>query len=120
MHFCLNFLQDEPLPEVRTWWEASERAGIDYVGVPDSPVIARELGVTAAYCATATDRIGIMSAVTNPVSRDPSVTASMLFSLDEIAPGRVACGIGTGRQRALERRPQARAGRRAAGVRRSP
>lgn len=81
---------------MRRWWEASQRAGIDYVGVPDSPMIARELGVTAAYCAASTDRIGIMSAVTNPVSRDPSVTASMLFSLDEIAPGRITCGIGTG------------------------
>ena len=81
---------------MRKWWEASERFGIDAVGVPDSPVIARELGVTAAYCAAQTQRIGIMSAVTNPVSRDPSVMASMLFTLDELAPGRVSCGIGTG------------------------
>lgn len=94
--FCFNFLHDQSLHEARTWWEAAERAGIDSVGVPDSPVIARELGVSAAYCAASTQRIGIMSAITNPVSRDPSVMASMLFSLDEIAPGRIMCGIGTG------------------------
>lgn len=94
--FCFNFLQDESLHEARTWWKAAEAVGIDSVGIPDSPVIARELGVSAAFCASTTERIGLMSAITNPVSRDPSVMASMLFALDEIAPGRVMCGIGTG------------------------
>jgi 5,10-methylenetetrahydromethanopterin reductase len=37
-----------------------------------------------------------MPAVTNPISRDPSVTAAALFTLSELAPGRVALGIGTG------------------------
>ena len=37
-----------------------------------------------------------MTSVTNPLSRDPSVTASCLLTLEEIAPGRVAFGIGTG------------------------
>ena len=94
--FCLNFLQDRPLAEVRSWWQASEAAGLDFVGVPDSPVIARELLVSAAHCASVTEHVGIMSAVTNPISRDPSVLASALFTLNELAPGRIACGIGTG------------------------
>jgi 5,10-methylenetetrahydromethanopterin reductase len=96
LSFCLNFLQDRPLSTVRTWWEACDAAGIDFVGVPDSPMIARELVVSAAYCAASTRTVGVMTAVTNPVSRDPSVLASSLLTLDELAPGRIACGIGTG------------------------
>ena len=94
--FCLNFLTDEPAQEIAGWWQACEAAGIDYVGVADSPMIARETFVTAAYGAARTSRLGLMTAITNPVSRDPSVMASSLFTLNEIAPGRIVCGIGTG------------------------
>jgi alkanesulfonate monooxygenase SsuD/methylene tetrahydromethanopterin reductase-like flavin-dependent oxidoreductase (luciferase family) len=96
MEFCLNFLQDEPLPRVLEWWRRCDRAGVQWVGLPDSPMIVRDWFVAAAYCASNTDRVKMMSAVTNAVTRDPSVMASALFSLDEIAPGRIACGISTG------------------------
>ena len=94
--FCLNFLTDEPLETILEWWQACEAAGVDHVGVADSPMLVHETFVAAAYGAVNTSRIGLMTAVTNPISRDPSVMASALFSLDGIAPGRIACGIGTG------------------------
>jgi alkanesulfonate monooxygenase SsuD/methylene tetrahydromethanopterin reductase-like flavin-dependent oxidoreductase (luciferase family) len=94
--FCLNFLSDEPLQTVLAWWRAAERGGVDYVGVADSPMIVRDPMVAASFGAASTERIGLMTAVTNPVSRDPSVMANALFTLDELAPGRIACGIGTG------------------------
>jgi 5,10-methylenetetrahydromethanopterin reductase len=95
--FCLNFLTDEPLASIAEWWRAAEEGGVDFVGVADSPMILHETFSTAAYGLTSTSRVGFMTAVTNPVSRDPSVMAAGLRSLDSIADGRkVACGIGTG------------------------
>jgi 5,10-methylenetetrahydromethanopterin reductase len=94
--FCLNFLINEPLPRALEWWRACEAAQIDYFGVADSPLVTRDWYVGAAYGAVNTKSIGIQSAITNPLSRHPSVMASALASLDEIAPGRLICGIGTG------------------------
>jgi 5,10-methylenetetrahydromethanopterin reductase len=94
--FCLNFLTDEPLPVLREWWLAAERGGVDFVGIADSPMLVHETFATAAYAAVQTERIGVTTAMTNVVSRDPSVMASALRSLDSMAPGRIACGIATG------------------------
>src|SRR5215831_18788026 len=94
--FCLNFLTDEPLPTTLELWQACEAAGIEYVGVADSPMLVTETMVTAAVGAANTSRIGLLTAVTNPVSRDPSVMANALYTLDCVAPGRIGCGIGTG------------------------
>lgn len=89
-------VQDWPLQQVLEWWKACEHAGIACVGIPDSPALLRELYVSATLCATNTSRIRMITAVTNPITRHPSVTASALFSLDELAPGRTALGVGTG------------------------
>jgi len=94
--FCLNFLTDLPLPTLLELWQGCEAAGIESVGVADSPMLLSDTMVTAALGAASTSRLGLMTAVTNPVSRDPSVMAGALFTLDTIAPGRIACGIGTG------------------------
>ena len=96
LRFCLNFTQERPLQEVITWWKACDDAGIHVVGLPDSPLLLRELYVTATLCAMNTSRIQVLSSVTNPVTRHPAVTASAFFSLDELAPGRIAMGISTG------------------------
>lgn len=94
--FCLNFLTDLPLPSLLDIWQRCEAAGIEQVGVADSPMLVNDTMVTAALGASNTSELGLMTAVTNPVSRDPSVMAGALFTLDSIAPGRIGCGIGTG------------------------
>jgi 5,10-methylenetetrahydromethanopterin reductase len=43
-----------------------------------------------------TTRISIGSGVTNPLTREPSVIASAFATLDELAPGRIELGIGSG------------------------
>ena len=96
MKIALNVLQQGPLSDGPAWWSLADRAGVDVIGLPDSPALVRELYVVAALCAQQTSRARIMTSVTNPTSRDPSVTASSLLTLAEIAPGRVAFGIGTG------------------------
>src|SRR5262249_46025718 len=78
------------------FWKACDGAGIDWLGFADSPALSRDVYVTSALCAQQTKRIKVASMVTNPVSRDPSVTACAVFSLDHLAPGRIVLGIATG------------------------
>ena len=92
----LNFIQDAPLTEAIKWWKATEEAGFHWIGIPDSPALIRELYVCETACALNTKTIPFAPNVSNPISRHPSVTASALFSLDELAPGRISLGIGTG------------------------
>jgi len=96
MRFGLNLLQDRPLGEVVEWWRTCDTEGIDLIGVPDSPALVRELYVSWTCCAINTSRAQVVAFVTNPLTRHPSVTAGGLISLDELAPGRIALGIGTG------------------------
>lgn len=96
MKIALNVLQQGPLTDGPEWWSLLDNAGVDVIGLPDSPALVRELYVAAALCAEHTARTRVMTSVTNPSSRDPSVTAASLLSLEEIAPGRIAFGIGTG------------------------
>jgi probable F420-dependent oxidoreductase len=46
--------------------------------------------------ATETERIRMGPLVTNPVTRDPTVTASVLATLDDLSGGRMVMGIGRG------------------------
>ncbi len=96
MRIALNVLQQGPLSEGPEWWKLLDESGVHVIGLPDSPALVRELYVTSAACAVATSNATIMTSVTNPVSRDPSVTAAALLTLHELAPGRIAMGIGTG------------------------
>ena len=96
MRIALNVLQQGPVSDGPEWWRLCDDAGVDTIGLPDSPALVRELYVVAALCAQQTSRARIMTSVTNPTSRDPSVTAASLLSLEEVAPGRVVFGIGTG------------------------
>ena len=75
---------------------ASERAGLHSVAVADSPLISRELFVSCAECLRETKSLNVMTAVTNPLTRHPSVAASAIATLCEMAPGRILIGIATG------------------------
>jgi len=96
MRFAFNILHDQPYDVLAQWWQMCDRAGAEFIGLPDSPLLLRELYVSATVCAQATESSHIMPAVTNPLTRDPAVVASALWSLDCLAPGRIRFGIGTG------------------------
>jgi 5,10-methylenetetrahydromethanopterin reductase len=74
----------------------AEALGFDRIGVWDSPALYREPWVTLAAVAAATRRIRLGTWVTNPLTRHPVVTAGAAATLDDLAPGRVVLGIGTG------------------------
>lgn len=95
MKYGVVLLPDAPSRARDEIWAACDAAGIA-IGLADSPAVAREVFVSAADAVRSTRRATVMTAVTNPVSRDLSVMGSSLATLHEMSPGRIACGIGTG------------------------
>ena len=73
-----------------------EAAGFSGAGILDSQMLCRDVFVTMALAATRTSHIRIFPAVTNPLTRHASVLASAMQTVEELAPGRLACIIGTG------------------------
>lgn len=85
-----------PVPEVAAFTRRCEEAGFDGAGFVDSQMINRDVFVTLGQAAAATDRIKLVSAVANPVTRHVSVLASAAATVDDLAPGRVEIWIGRG------------------------
>jgi 5,10-methylenetetrahydromethanopterin reductase len=75
---------------------AAERAGFSTAWFPDSQFLFRDVWSTLAVVAGATDTIELGPCVTNFATRHPSVTAAAAGTTDELAPGRVILGVGTG------------------------
>ncbi len=74
----------------------AEELGYDRAWVPDSQMIWSDCYATLALAAANTKRIKIGTGVAIPGTRIAPVTAHSIASINEIAPGRVFLGIGTG------------------------
>jgi probable F420-dependent oxidoreductase len=89
----------KPEHDVRRTVELTRRAeanGFTYGWLFDSHVLWREAYVLLTLMAQATDRMRLGTCVTNPATREPSVTASALAVLNELSQGRMDLGIGRG------------------------
>jgi probable F420-dependent oxidoreductase len=73
-----------------------ESVGFDYLWLFDSHVLWREPYILLTLIAEHTERLRLGTCVTNPGTREPSVTASALATLDEVSGGRMDLGIGRG------------------------
>ena len=73
-----------------------EEAGFAGIGIPDSQLIMRDMYVTLALAAQRTSRLLLYCAVTNPITRHVSVLASLVQTVEELAPGRVRVIVGSG------------------------
>jgi 5,10-methylenetetrahydromethanopterin reductase len=73
-----------------------EAAGWDGLLLPDTQCLASDSYIQLAMCGAATRRLKLGTGVTNPVTRDPSVVASAIATLQEETDGRVSLGIGRG------------------------
>jgi 5,10-methylenetetrahydromethanopterin reductase len=73
-----------------------EELGYDNLWITDSSLHAGEVYVYATLALQATSRLTVGTAVTNPLTRHPAITANAFRSLQQLAPGRVICGIGVG------------------------
>jgi probable F420-dependent oxidoreductase len=74
----------------------AEAAGFEYGWLFDSHVLWRDPYPILTLMAGVTERMRLGTCVTNPATREPSVTASSLATLDEISGGRMDLGIGRG------------------------
>src|SRR5215470_8924261 len=94
--FDLGILATQPVPEIVRQVQLAESLGFETVWMTDTHLVCRELWVTLTACALGTARIKLGPGVTVPHSRHVSVTASAILTLEELAPGRIVLGMGTG------------------------
>jgi 5,10-methylenetetrahydromethanopterin reductase len=94
--FGLRIPPCRPASDVAAFVRRAEAAGFDIAWVPDSQFLWRDVWATLALAAEATSTIRLGTCVTNFETRHPSVTAAAAGTLDELAPGRVILGVGTG------------------------
>jgi alkanesulfonate monooxygenase SsuD/methylene tetrahydromethanopterin reductase-like flavin-dependent oxidoreductase (luciferase family) len=73
-----------------------ETCGYDYLWNPDSQLIWRELVSLMTVCALNTSRVKLGTGVTNLTSRDPTVVASSINTVNEMSNGRAVLGLGRG------------------------
>jgi 5,10-methylenetetrahydromethanopterin reductase len=85
-----------PMPQLIRLIQDVETAGFDGAGILDSQMISRDTFVVLGQAATNTSRLTLFPAVTNPFTRDASVLAGAIQTVEELAPGRVKFVIGTG------------------------
>ncbi len=74
----------------------AEAAGFSYGWLFDNHLPFREVYPLLTLMAINTTHMRLGTCVTNPATRDPSVTASALATLEEISGGRMDLGIGRG------------------------
>ena len=88
------YLQDaHPIRDAIEYAQYAEQAGFEAVWQADSRLV-REASVPMAAFAATTDTIKVGSGVIDVWSRNPARLASMFSTLDDLAPGRVICGLG--------------------------
>ena len=88
------YLQDaHPIREAMDHVRYAEAAGFEAVWQADSRLV-REAGVPMAAFAATTDSIAIGSGVIDVWTRNPARLASLFSTLDDLAPGRILCGLG--------------------------
>jgi 5,10-methylenetetrahydromethanopterin reductase len=85
-----------PMPRLMRLVQDVEAAGFDGAGILDSQLLSRDTFVTLGQAAVHTSRLTLFPAVTNPFTRDASVLAGAIQTVEELAPGRVKFVIGTG------------------------
>jgi 5,10-methylenetetrahydromethanopterin reductase len=86
----------DPMPQLISLVQDVEAAGFDGVGILDSQLLCRDTFATLTLAAWQTSRLALFPAVTNPFGRHVSVLAGAVQTVEELAPGRVKCVIGSG------------------------
>ena len=107
MDFGVTFQTDPPQRRVVELTKRAEDLGFDYAWTFDSHILWQEPYVIYAQMLAATERIVVGPFVTNPATRDPTVTASLFATLNEGFGNRTICGIGRGdsARRVLGKKP---------------
>jgi len=96
MDFGFTLKPENDLGRTVELTKRAEGNGFTYGWIFDSHVLWREPYVPLTLMAQATTHMRLGTCVTNPATREPSVTASTLAVLDELSKGRMDLGIGRG------------------------
>src|SRR6266581_6110244 len=81
--------------EAVAWAEQARRAGLDSVWVHDS-YFERDAVTYASAIASGVGGIRVGLGALNPLTRHPVLVAMTVSAIDDMAPGRVILGMGTG------------------------
>ena len=96
MDFGFTLKPDHTIERTTDLARQAESAGFSYGWLFDSHVLWKDPYPLLTVMALNTQRLRLGTCVTNPATRDPSVTASTLATLDDISGGRMDLGIGRG------------------------
>jgi probable F420-dependent oxidoreductase len=107
MDIAVTFQTDPPASRVVELTRRAEELGFTNAWTFDSHILWQEPYVIYSQMLAATERIVVGPLVTNPVTRDPTVTASLFATLNDMFGNRTICGIGRGdsAQRVLGKKP---------------
>ncbi|MGZ5888630.1 MAG: TIGR03842 family LLM class F420-dependent oxidoreductase [Ramlibacter sp.] len=96
MDFGVVLQTDPPASAVVAAMRAAENRGFRYGWTFDSHVLWQEPFVIYSQILSATSRLTVGPMVTNPGTRDWSVTASLFATLNDMFGNRTVCGFGRG------------------------
>lgn len=96
MDFGLVLQADPPAARLIALAKRAEEYGFSHVWTFDSHLLWMEPYVIYSQILAETHRIKVGPFVTNPATRDPTVTASVFATLNEMYGNRTVCGIGRG------------------------
>ena len=96
MDFGFTLKPDHDIERFIALTRRAEAAGFNYGWLFDNHMPFREVYPLLTLMAMNTTHMRLGTCVTNPATREPSVTASALATLDEISGGRMDLGIGRG------------------------
>ena len=96
MEFGFTIKPDHSIERTVALTRQAEAAGFAYGWLFDSHVLWRDPYPLLTVMAQATTTLRLGTCVTNPATREPSVTASSLAVLQELSGGRFDLGIGRG------------------------
>src|SRR3989442_12008145 len=107
MEFGLTLKPDHALERIVSLTKLAEDSGFTHGWLFDSHVLWKEPYPLLTLMALNSKRMRLGTCVTNPATREPSVTASALAVLQLLSDGRMDLGIGRGdsARRVLGKKP---------------
>ena len=107
MDFGFTLKPEHSIERTIALTQQAEAAGFSYGWLFDSHILWKDVYPLLTLMAVNTETMRLGTCVTNPATRDITVTASVLATLDHISGGRMDLGIGRGdsAQRVLGKGP---------------
>lgn len=96
LSFGVTVLPDPPARRLVELLQRAEENGFEYGWTYDSHILWQEPYPLLTMAALGTERLRLGLNVTNPGTREPTVTASAFATLQHISGGRMVLGIGRG------------------------